>query len=96
MFTGNRFHEHDLGANVLGDLLDLEFPEMGCLDLDLAAGDCNDTVLGRLNALADFLAFAHVNFHDRSSLPATARRYTGPLVRLWYTNWFTRAYTFAW
>jgi molybdenum storage protein len=60
---GNRLHEYNFRTDVLGDLFDLEFPEMGCLNLDLTAGDSNDAVLGGLDTLADFLAFTHIDFH---------------------------------
>jgi len=51
----HRLHEHNFGANFLSNLFDLELSEMGCLYLDLAAGYCDDTLLGRLNALSDFM-----------------------------------------
>lgn len=63
MVVGNGLHEHNFRTNVLCDLLDLEFSEMGCLNLDLSARNSNDTVLGRFDALTDFLAFTHIDLH---------------------------------
>jgi hypothetical protein len=63
MVVCNRLHEHDFRTGILCNLFDLEFPEMSCFNLDLSAGYSNDAVLGRLNALADFLALTHVDFH---------------------------------
>jgi hypothetical protein len=61
--VGNGFHEYDFRADIFCDLFDLEFPEMGCLNLEFPAGNGNDAVLGRLDALPDFLALTHVNLH---------------------------------
>lgn len=63
MIIGDRLHEHDFRSDILCDLFDLEFPEVGCLHLELSPGYCNDTKLGRLDTFADFLAFTHINFH---------------------------------
>jgi hypothetical protein len=63
VFIINRFHEHDFRLDIFGDLFDLEFPEMGCFNLELPTGYGNDAVLGRLDTLADFLAFTHIDFH---------------------------------
>ena len=63
VFIINRLHEHNFCTNVLCDLLNLEFPEMGGLDLELSPGDGNDAVLGRLDAFPDLLAFTHVDLH---------------------------------
>ena len=63
MFIIHRLHEHDFRANILCDLLDLKFPEMGGLDLDLSARYGNDAVFGRLHALSNFLAFTYIDLH---------------------------------
>ena len=97
MVVGNRLHEHDFRTNIFCDLLDLEFPEMGCLNLDLTAGDSNDAVLGRLDALADFLAFTHIDFHGiylHATPDQTAHIPERGDLWFWYTSWFTWAYTF--
>jgi hypothetical protein len=60
---GYGLHEYDFRTGIFCYLFDLEFPEVGCLNLDLTTGDSNDTILGGLNALADFLAFTHIEFH---------------------------------
>jgi hypothetical protein len=65
---GNGFHEHNLGTDILGNLFDLKFPEMGCLNLELSARHRDNAVLGGLNALSDFLAFTHVYLHGLSSM----------------------------
>ena len=59
------FHVDQFGLDILGNLLDLEFSEVGRFNLDLATGNSNDTVLRGLNTLADFLAFTYVNLHFR-------------------------------
>lgn len=64
MFFIHRFHEDNFSLHVFCDLFNLELPEVGGLDLDLTPGYCNDAVLGRLDALADFLAFAHIDLHS--------------------------------
>jgi hypothetical protein len=66
MVISNRLHKHELGTDILSDLLNLELPEMSGLDLDLAAGHRNNAVLGGFNALADFLAFTYIDFHGFS------------------------------
>ena len=63
VFIIHRLHEHDFRANILCDLLNLKFPEMGSLDLDLSARYSNDAVLGRLDALSNFLAFTYIDLH---------------------------------
>ena len=97
MVVSNGLHEHDFRTDVLCDLLDLKFPEVGCLNLDLSSGHGNNAVLGRLDTLADFLALTHIDFHGLY-LHATAEpvaRYPEPGTSwLWYTNWFTWTYTF--
>jgi hypothetical protein len=60
---GHGLHEYDFCTGIFCDLLDLEFPEMGCLNLDLTAGNGNDAILGGLDTLAYFLAFTHIEFH---------------------------------
>jgi hypothetical protein len=59
----HRLHEHNFCANIFGDLLDFELPEMGCLNLELSSGYSNNAVLGRLNAFSDLLAFTHIDLH---------------------------------
>lgn len=72
--VGYGLHEHNVRTDILCDLLDLEFPEMGCLNLELSAGDSNDTILGGLDTLADFLAFTHIDFHGFfTSIPHITR-----------------------
>lgn len=66
MIVGNRFHEDDLGTNIICDLLDLELPEMGSFDLDLPAGHSYDAVLGGFDSFPDFLAFTYINLHGIS------------------------------
>lgn len=75
MLIGYRLHENDFGTDFLCNLFYFELPEVGCLDLDLSPGHCDDAVLGRLDTLTDFLAFTYIDLHDCSSLPhpATAR-----------------------
>ena len=63
VLISHRLHEHDFCANIFCDLLDFEFPEMGCLDLELSTGYGNNAVLGRLDAFANLLALTHVNLH---------------------------------
>ena len=63
MILGDRFHEYNLRTDIFCDLFDLEFPEMACFNLDLTASNSNDTILGGLDALADFLAFTYIEFH---------------------------------
>ena len=69
MIVGNRLHEHDFRIDIFCNLLDLEFPEMSRLDLEFPAGYGNDAVLGRFDALPDFLALTHINLHGFSSMP---------------------------
>jgi len=61
------FHEDDLSFHILRNLLYFEFPEVRYFDLDLAAGHGNNAILRRLDTLTDFLAFTHINLHNRSS-----------------------------
>jgi len=68
MLIGNGLHEYNLSTGVLCDLFDLKLTEVGGLDLYLSARYGNNTVLGRLNALANFLALAHVYLHGFTSL----------------------------
>jgi hypothetical protein len=63
MVIGYGLHEHDFSTDILCDLLDLELPEMGSLNLQLPAGHCDNAVLGRLDAFADFLALTYIDFH---------------------------------
>jgi len=63
VIVGYRLHEHDFRTDVLCDLLDLKFPEMGGLNLDLPAGYGNNAILGGFNTLANFLALTHIDFH---------------------------------
>jgi len=69
MVVGNGLHENDFGLDIFCDLFDLKFPEMGGLNLNLSPGDSNDAVLRGFDALPDFLALTHINFHDFSSVP---------------------------
>ena len=63
VLISHRLHEHYFCANIFCDLLDLEFPEMSCLNLELSTGYGNNAVLGRLYALSDFLALTHIDLH---------------------------------
>lgn len=63
MVIGYGLHEYDFRTGIFCDLFDLEFPEMSGLNLDLTAGDSNDTILGGLNTLTDFLPFTYIEFH---------------------------------
>jgi hypothetical protein len=45
LVVGYRFHVDYFGFDILSDLFDLEFPEMGCFDLDLAPGYGDNPVL---------------------------------------------------
>jgi hypothetical protein len=63
MFIGNRLHEHNIRFHIFCDLFDLEFPEMGCFNLQLSTGYGNDAVLRGLYALTDFLALTHIDLH---------------------------------
>jgi len=63
----DRFQEYELRFEILCNLLDLEFPEMGSFDLDLPPGYRNDAVLGLLDTFADFLAFTNIDLHGSSS-----------------------------
>jgi len=67
LVVGYRFHVDYFGFDILSDLFDLEFPEMGCFDLDLAPGHGDNPVLWRFDSLADFLAFTDINLHNCSS-----------------------------
>lgn len=73
VIIGNGLHEHNFCTDIFCDLLNLEFPEMGCLNLEFSACDSNDTKLWGLDALADFLAFTHIDFHAFSSMPPITR-----------------------
>jgi len=57
----DRFEINDFGADILCDLFDLKFPEMGRLDPDVAPGDCHDTILGLLDPFADLLPFPDID-----------------------------------
>ena len=100
MIVGNRLHEHDFRTDIFCDLFDLEFPEMGCLNLDLSAGHSDNAVLGRFDALPDFLALTHINLHGlflhANTVSAAHESYVPDNYQLWYTNWFTWTYTFSW
>jgi hypothetical protein len=63
MVVCNGLHEHNVRTGILCDLFDLKFPEMGCLNLDLSAGYGNNTILGGLDTLANFLALTHIELH---------------------------------
>lgn len=67
MFIGYRLHEYDFRTDILCNLFDLEFPEMGCLNLDLSPGHRNDAVLGRFDSFTNFLALTHIDLRDFSS-----------------------------
>ena len=69
VIIGNGLHEHDFRTGILCYLFDLEFPEMGCLNLDLSPGYRNNAVLGRFDSFANFLALTHIELHNFSSMP---------------------------
>lgn len=97
MFIGYRLHEHNFCTDIFCDQFDLEFPEMGCLNLDLSAGYCNDAVLGRFDSLANFLALTHIELHDFSSMPLLIPQHMNlscGIEWFWNINWFTWTYTF--
>jgi len=83
VFIGYRLHEHDFSTDILGDLFNFKLPEVGCLDLDLSPGHCDDTVLGRLDTLTDFLAFTYIDLHDYSSLPYPVTAGNAAYGELW-------------
>jgi len=63
MIIGNRFHENNFGTDIFCNLLDLKFPEMGCLNLELPPCHCNEPVLGGFDTFTDFLALSYINLH---------------------------------
>jgi hypothetical protein len=59
----HRFHEDNLCPDIFCNRLNLEFPEMGRLNLELAAGHRDDAVLWGFHSFSDFLAFAYIDLH---------------------------------
>jgi hypothetical protein len=76
------FKVDDIGADILCDLLDLELPEMGQLDLDLPSGNGNNTVHGLPHTFADLHPLPNIDFHG-GSLSGLVKQ------NICYTNWFT-------
>ena len=68
----HRFHENNLCTDVFSDLFNLEFSEMGCFNLELAAGNRNNAVFGRLYTFSDFLAFSYIDLHTHHLLRQSA------------------------
>ena len=61
LFFGNLFEIDYLGPDILGNLFQFEFPEMGQFNLDLAAGDGHDPEHGLLGTLSDLHPFPHID-----------------------------------
>ncbi len=61
LFFRDRFHVHDLGTDVLSNLLDFKLPEVSQLDLHLAPGYGDDPVHRLLDSFPHFHAFTYIN-----------------------------------
>lgn len=63
VFVRDRFEIYELSTNIFRDEFDLHLSEVGCFNLDLAAGYCNNAVFWLSYSLSYLLTLAYINFH---------------------------------
>jgi len=68
---GYLFEVNDFCPDILCDLLDLKLPEVGQLDLDGSASDCNNPEHRLLDPFADFHPFPDIDLHLHYDSPAS-------------------------
>jgi hypothetical protein len=64
LFFRYLFEVDDLCSDILGDLLQLKFPEMGQFYLDLAPGDGHNPEHGLLDTFTNLHPFPHIDFQQ--------------------------------